>query len=396
MVVELLYAFAMGNERIFDFADELLGAKKIRNAQADFAKGLFKGVVAHLQHIDSVIKAHLKSWELSRLGVIDKCILRLGVYEILKGEIDAPVAINEAIEIAKILGAENTGRFVNGVLDAINKQNLSNGGNLSWGMQFRTCKNFWDSADYQSSVRPKNSHKYKSHTAITSIVDSAESQNLGENPGISHEVRKSFCYFWLLPKVESPLPYQLKTTKRDNFVEYFAESTLDSTIPQNPHDSADSALDSANSQNLTRKMQNPRIQHEMRKSFCYFWLLPKVESSPPLNFNLPNDADSAKQNLIQNNCALAPENSPVSWCKKSGTKGAVVPPADFLLETDKRGSPPKSEDGCFLGTHLKVVGGSVGGVQPFLRKESSEFKGEGIADSAKDSAKLPFWVDWSR
>lgn len=120
-VVELLYAYTMGNERIFDFVDELLGAKKIRKAQADFAKGLFKGVVANLAQIDSAISANLQSWEISRLGVIDKCILRLGVYEILKGEIDAPVAINEAIEIAKILGAERTGGFVNGVLDAVSK-----------------------------------------------------------------------------------------------------------------------------------------------------------------------------------------------------------------------------------------------------------------------------------
>lgn len=120
-VVELLYAYSMGNERIFNFVDELLGAKKIRNAQADFAKGLFKGVVANLEQIDSAISANLQSWEISRLGVIDKCILRLGVYEILKGEIDAPVAINEAIEIAKILGAERTGGFVNGVLDAVSK-----------------------------------------------------------------------------------------------------------------------------------------------------------------------------------------------------------------------------------------------------------------------------------
>ncbi len=120
-VVELLYAYSMGNERIFDFVDELLGAKKIRNAQADFAKGLFKGVVEHLAQIDSIITANLKSWEIARIGAIDKSILRLGVYEILKGEIDAPVAINEAIEIAKILGEENTGRFVNGVLDAVSK-----------------------------------------------------------------------------------------------------------------------------------------------------------------------------------------------------------------------------------------------------------------------------------
>ena len=44
------------------------------------------------------------------------------------------------------------------------------GGNLFWGMQFRTCENFWDFADSKSSLNPKNFHKYKSHTAITSIV----------------------------------------------------------------------------------------------------------------------------------------------------------------------------------------------------------------------------------
>ena len=47
---------------------------------------------------------------------------------------------------------------------------LGNSGNLFWGMQFRTCKNFWDFADSKSSLNPKNSYKYKSHTAITSIV----------------------------------------------------------------------------------------------------------------------------------------------------------------------------------------------------------------------------------
>ena len=158
-VVELLYAYAMGNERIFDFADELLGAKKIRNAQADFAKGLFSGVVAHLAQIDSIINANLKSWEISRLGVIDKCILRLGVYEILKGDIDAPVAINEAIEIAKILGAENTGRFVNGVLDAVRKGDFD----LAKGVE--SAENMTDSrevsADLDSANRTKNKNVKK-------------------------------------------------------------------------------------------------------------------------------------------------------------------------------------------------------------------------------------------
>ena len=155
MAVELLYAYAMGNERIFDFVDSLLDAKKIRNAQADFAKGLFSGVVAHLAQIDSIINANLKSWELSRLGVIDKCILRLGVYEILKGEIDAPVAINEAIEIAKILGAENTGRFVNGVLDAVRKGEFD----LEKGVE--SAENMTDSREVSTDLDSVNRAKGK-------------------------------------------------------------------------------------------------------------------------------------------------------------------------------------------------------------------------------------------
>ncbi len=184
LVVELLYAYAMGNERIFDFADEILSAKKIRNAQADFAKGLFNGVVAHLQKIDSIIEANLKSWELSRLGVIDKCILRLGVYEILKGEIDAPVAINEAIEIAKILGAENTGRFVNGVLDAINKQNLGNSSltqNSSLGTPLALGENFGEQQTSSLVLSPKFSPNTKLPPQNTRIVDSSESSLRGES-----------------------------------------------------------------------------------------------------------------------------------------------------------------------------------------------------------------------
>lgn len=124
MVVGLLYAYSLGNDNIFNFADMLLEERKIRNAQASFARELFKGVIENLAEIDSIIDLHLKSWEMGRLGVIDKCILRLGVYEITKCNIDAPIAINEAVEIAKTFGEENTGKFVNGVLDAISKKSI--------------------------------------------------------------------------------------------------------------------------------------------------------------------------------------------------------------------------------------------------------------------------------
>lgn len=175
MVIELLYAYAMGNERIFDFADELLGTKKIRNAQADFAKGLFSGTVAHLQSIDSVIEASLKSWEISRLGVVDKCILRLGVYEILKGEIDAPVAINEALEIAKILGAENTGKFVNGILDTIAKQKMDLKSAEKFAQEFREneakkarkVRKVCESSNRQKSANRKKTQKTRDSRKVS-------------------------------------------------------------------------------------------------------------------------------------------------------------------------------------------------------------------------------------
>ena len=161
--------------------------------------------------------------------------------------------------------------------------------------------------------------------------------------------RKSFCYFWLLPKVESPLPYQLQLTKRFYKVaEFNAESRMDSA-------------------NLPRLVDCGLEGGEIL-------LLAKAKSSK-------NFLDSTElQNLIQNNCAKHPKLARFV-VQKIGIKGAEVPPADFLLETDKRGSPPKSEKAAAFWR----VGGAGRGVQPFLRKESSEFEGEESAESTIDS-----------
>ena len=205
--------------------------------------------------------------------------------------------------------------------------------------------------------------------------------------------KKSFCYFWLLPKVESSFPYRLQSTKKGKF----ADSTLDSTIPQNLAESSKkSALDSTNSQNLTRKVQNHRISHAKCESALDSASSGGLESLRKGRTLLFAKAKSSKNFLDSAPCAesslescVSTQNSPVSWCKKSGIKGAEVPPADFLLETEKRGTPPKSEKAAAFWR----VGGEWRGVQPFLRKESGEFGGEGIVDSAKDSAKLRCLVD---
>lgn len=120
-VVSLLYAYDLGNQSIADFSDEILEEKKIRNKQRDFALDLFKGVTEHLAQIDEAIVKHLKDWDFDRLGSIERATLRLGAYEIMFGGLDSAVIINEAIEVAKAFGSEQSPKFINGVLDAISK-----------------------------------------------------------------------------------------------------------------------------------------------------------------------------------------------------------------------------------------------------------------------------------
>lgn len=120
-VVSLLYAYDLGNQTISDFSDEILEEKKIRNKQRDFALDLFKGVTEHLAEVDEAIVKHLKDWDFDRLGSIERATLRLGGYEIMFGELDSAVIINEAIEVAKAFGSEQSPKFINGVLDAISK-----------------------------------------------------------------------------------------------------------------------------------------------------------------------------------------------------------------------------------------------------------------------------------
>jgi N utilization substance protein B len=120
-VVSLLYAYDLGNQTISEFSDEILEDKKIRNKQKEFAMTLFRGVMDNLETVDKAIETHLKEWDFERLGSIERATLRLGAYEILFGDLDTAVVINEAIEITKAFGTEQSPKFINGVLDAISK-----------------------------------------------------------------------------------------------------------------------------------------------------------------------------------------------------------------------------------------------------------------------------------
>ena len=120
-VVSLLYSVDLGNENAAKHADAVFEERKIRNKQLEFGKHLFGSIVANLPMIDERLQSVMTEWELDRVGSIEKAALRLVAYEILFEELDKAVVINEAVELGKLFGAENSAKFINGVLDAVAK-----------------------------------------------------------------------------------------------------------------------------------------------------------------------------------------------------------------------------------------------------------------------------------
>lgn len=87
-----------------------------------FADALVAGTLANKAEVDRVITKHATNWEMDRMAVIDRNILRAAAYELIfADDIPPKVAINEAIELAKKYGDKDSGKFVNGVLDKISK-----------------------------------------------------------------------------------------------------------------------------------------------------------------------------------------------------------------------------------------------------------------------------------
>jgi N utilization substance protein B len=91
----------------------------------DFIDNLIKGVLGKKNQIDQIIEKSAPEWPLEQITIVDRNVLRIGIYELLFGnkeEVPPKVAINEAIELAKNYGGESSGRFVNGVLGTIYRE----------------------------------------------------------------------------------------------------------------------------------------------------------------------------------------------------------------------------------------------------------------------------------
>jgi len=93
--------------------------------EPEFIVHLVKGTLEHIEEIDRIIERAAPQWPIDQIAMVDRNVLRLGLYELMWGDRQAvppKVAINESIELAKSFGGESSGRFINGVLGTIYKE----------------------------------------------------------------------------------------------------------------------------------------------------------------------------------------------------------------------------------------------------------------------------------
>jgi len=117
--MKALYAYELSGNPLEVVIQQLL-PKEADETNVQFALDLLKKTAEKQEAIDEAIQRHAEKWDLARIAVLDRLILRLAICEILYfDDIPPKVTINEAIEIAKKYSTEKSDKFVNGILDAV-------------------------------------------------------------------------------------------------------------------------------------------------------------------------------------------------------------------------------------------------------------------------------------
>lgn len=125
IALQALYEVDLTGHKPMDVLDERLEEMPLDQDLTDFCREIIFGVLSLTDQLDSFIAQHAPEWPLDQVAVIDRNILRIALWEFaVQGTTPIKVAINEAIELAKLYGSDSTPRFVNGVLGSLaNRQN---------------------------------------------------------------------------------------------------------------------------------------------------------------------------------------------------------------------------------------------------------------------------------
>lgn len=120
VTLETLYECDIANHQPDEVLEQRLEANPMERAGADFAALLVHGALEHQPEMDRLIARFAPEWPLDQMAVIDRNILRIAMYEFLvTDETPIKVAINEAVELAKVYGSDSAPRFINGVLGTL-------------------------------------------------------------------------------------------------------------------------------------------------------------------------------------------------------------------------------------------------------------------------------------
>ncbi|MCJ7743012.1 MAG: transcription antitermination factor NusB [Dehalococcoidales bacterium] len=120
LAVQALYEADSAGHEAEKVLDRSLSEEELSEDNANFARDLVKGVVQNKEKIDENIRRFAPAWPIAQIPVIDRNILRLAIFEILlDNKVPVKVAINEAVELAKLFGSDSSPKFVNGVLGSV-------------------------------------------------------------------------------------------------------------------------------------------------------------------------------------------------------------------------------------------------------------------------------------
>ena len=120
VTLETLYEYDIANHDPDEVLEQRLEESPMEHAGVEFAQRLIHGVIAYLEQMDTLIARYAPEWPLDQMAVIDRNILRIAIYEFLAtDETPVKVAINEAVELAKVYGSDSAPRFINGVLGTL-------------------------------------------------------------------------------------------------------------------------------------------------------------------------------------------------------------------------------------------------------------------------------------
>jgi transcription antitermination protein NusB len=119
--MQMLFQWDMSQQDFTKLETKFWKSAKAADTTRAFAEKLFEGAAKDVGVLDALIVGHADNWRFERMAAIDRAILRLAIFELRAAETPPKVILNEAVDLAKKYSSEESGAFVNGVLDGVHK-----------------------------------------------------------------------------------------------------------------------------------------------------------------------------------------------------------------------------------------------------------------------------------